>query len=178
MVEWNMGAYRPNPKGEWSGTERYEYLDWVTYNGSSFLCIHYDPDDNLACIGVLPEGEAQSELYWMCTAQRGATGDAPSAYLPYVKITDGTWDYDVTDKIYIPSDGQNSISIVNVYNGCCGVIYTNKDLELPSNSLKAIDFDYARVIHANEMYFYTFSYGIFGEEELFIWHRTVVTRSD
>ena len=75
MADYNLGPYRPRPRGVFSNIEMYRYLDIVEYNGSSYININYDTIDGIACIGVSPEGENESELYWMPIAKRGEKGD-------------------------------------------------------------------------------------------------------
>ena len=93
MADYNLGPYRPNPKGEYDGTESYRFLDWVTYQGCSYLCINYDTIDGTACIGKLPTGEEDSELYWMCTASKG---DDPAPedfeYPGFEQVENNEWD--------------------------------------------------------------------------------------
>lgn len=38
-IETDLGNVAPNPRGEYSGTATYEYLDLVEYGGGSYLCI-------------------------------------------------------------------------------------------------------------------------------------------
>ena len=42
MADYNLGPYRPRPRGVFSSIEMYRYLDIVEYNGSSYININYD----------------------------------------------------------------------------------------------------------------------------------------
>ena len=63
-----------------------------------------------------------------------------------------------------------------MYDGCCGVIITKKNLELPSNSDYSIDYNFITV-GTNQYYMYTFIYGknIITNTNKYIWNRTVIT---
>ena len=180
MADYNLGPYRPRPRGVFNPNTDYRYLDIVRYNGSSFICINYDTIDGIACIGILPEGQNESELYWMPIAERGEKGDTADYYTPYIEITNGSWDYSRGDKIYIPeSDNEEPINldISNVYDGCCGMILTRNELSLPSNSFYSTDYKYVSVVNSDDYYFYTFSYvNIGSDSHMYVWHRTVVNR--
>lgn len=179
MADYNMGPFRPRPCGEYSSTKRYRFLDFVTYDGSSYICINEDTIDGDACIGIPPIGFDNSELYWQLMASKGdqgSTGNITGEYRSFIPVLDGVWDYSRSDKITIPSSvGTNTLQINNVYNGCCGIILTKKDLVLPSNSHYPIDFYYASP-GANQYYMYTFVYGslVVGGDNKFIWNRTVI----
>lgn len=174
MAEYNLGPFRIRPRGEFNPSENYRFLDLVTYNGGSFVCINMDTVDGTAAVGILPEGESKSQLYWQCIAHKGDKGDI-GGYQNFIKIEDGIWDYSESDKIIIPDECTiNTLDITNVYNGCCGIVLTNKDLELPVNSEFSIDYNYA-TCNANQYYIYTFIYGSYiTENNKFIWNRTVV----
>ena len=179
MASYDLGPYRPNPTGDYDPAKGYRYLDIVNYSGASYICCNLDTIDGTACIGVLPEGEPASPNYWMCLAHRGDKGDSPNVYTPYGVVLDGKWDFSQTDKIFIPIDSiGDGIEITNVYDGCCGIIITRKDLELPLNSMKSIDYNFVGLSTADDYYFYTFTYCNLGgtAEYKFIWHRSVVTK--
>ena len=180
MSTFDLGPYRPRPMGEFEPDKEYRYLDIVTYNGGSYICCNNDVIDNVSCIGILPEGESNSELYWMCLAHKGSKGDSPNAYNSYSSILDGNWDYSITDKIFIPDNAlTDEISISNIYDGACGIIITRKDLILPSNSMKSIDYNFVDIETSSDYYFYTFTYSNLGgtNEYVYIWHRSIITKS-
>ncbi len=179
MADYNLGPYRPRPRGEFDGTMNYLYLDIVRYHGSSYININLDTIDGIACIGILPEGQNESELYWMPIAEKGEKGDTADAYTPYVVVDNNTWDYSQGDKIFIPEvdEDVSILDITNVYDGCCGIIITRNDLSLPANSLFSVDYKYVSIINNDDYYFYTFTYANVGSgSNMFIWHRTVVNR--
>ena len=174
----NLGPYRLRPRGEFDPKASYRFLDWVTYQGSSYACINYDTIDGTACIGVLPEGGSNSELYWQCLAKRGEPGLIEVEYLPIGNLEDGVWDFDITDKIYVEESFVDTLKIINVYNGCCGAILTkNTNLLLPTNSDYSIDFNYVTITNPNQYYLYTFIYADMGAGSRFIWNRTVINQS-
>lgn len=66
MSEIDIGAIYPLYKGAWSSGAAYDFLDMVTKDGSSYLCIAED--------GV-PAGTAVTNTtYWALIAQKGDTG--------------------------------------------------------------------------------------------------------
>ena len=178
MADWNMGVYRPRPRGNYNDTTEYTYLDIVRFEGASYININLDTIDGIACIGVAPAGQPQSESYWQCLGEKGDKGDVADSYLPYITVEDGAWDYTIADKIFIPETAEDSLRIDNVYNGCCGIIITKKDLVLPANSYYAVDYNYCSITTNDGYYFYTFTYSNFGSDSnMFIWHRTVIQRN-
>ena len=178
MADYNLGPYRPRPMGEYNDAERYLYLDIVSFRGSTYINCNVDMIDGISSIGIPPEGSDESAYYWMKIAEKGDKGDMADTYSPYKECTNGTWDFSECDKIYIPDNGVESLVINNVYNGCCGMIVTRKDLVLPNNSLKSLDYKYVSPRNSNEYYFYTFTYAQMGVNTFFyIWHRTVITNA-
>lgn len=71
--ETDLGNISPNPKGEYSDSEVYEYLDLVNYQGGSYLC--------LAELGTtitnIPPEENKTTLYWQSVASKGDNGKTP-----------------------------------------------------------------------------------------------------
>lgn len=66
MSEIDIGAIYPLHKGAWSEAEAYDFLDMVTKDGSSYLCIAEDG---------APAGTAVTNTtYWALIAQKGDTG--------------------------------------------------------------------------------------------------------
>lgn len=176
MPDYNLGPFRIRSRGEFVSSDRYKFLDIVTYNGGSYICINMDTIDDIGVTGVLPEGQTNSSLYWQCLAHKGDTGES-GKYDGFIKVTSGAWDYSESDKIIIPDSASlNTITINNVYNGCCGIIVTKKNLTLPTNSDYSIDFNYITAT-TNQYYMYTFVYGtnIITNSNRYIWNRTVIT---
>ena len=174
----NLGPFRIRPCGKFSSERAYRFLDLVTYKGGSYLCSNYDTIDGTAVIGVLPIGSNDSEAYWQCIAEKGEPGLIEVEYLPIGNLEDGIWDFDITDKIYVEESFTKTLSIENVYDGCCGAILTkNRSLRLPDNSDYSIDFNYVNITNANQYYLYTFIYANMGAGSRFIWNRTVINRS-
>ena len=186
-MEINLGAFRINPRGEFDPNQQYEFLDAVTYNGSSYLCINNDIIDGVSNIGILPEGEQKSELYYMLLAHKGDQGDIAPHYESFITLEDRIWDYSKSDKIIIPEDmvfdEENNIRLIinNVYDGCCGMILTeNKNVVLPTNSDYSADFDYMDLDNSvnnrkGQYYMYSFVCRQIGVNKfVLIWHRTVI----
>ena len=174
----NLGPFRIRPRGEFSPDAQYRFLDLVSFNGGSYLCINYDTIDSTAAIGILPEGAHNSEAYWQCIAKRGEPGLIEVEYLPIGVLDGNIWDFDITDKIYVEESFNGVLDITNVYDGCCGAILTkNRNLQLPANSDYSIDFNYINIVSANQYYLYTFVYANMGAGSRFIWNRTVINKS-
>ena len=123
MADYGLGPFRVRPRGKFDPTTKYRFLDWVSYEGGSYLLINQDTlNEDGEIIGVLPTGQEESELWWQCIAEPGKEGPVADQYYGFTEITDGQWDYSVTDKITIPEDGVTTLNITNAYNGCCGVV--------------------------------------------------------
>lgn len=176
MADWNMGVYRPFPRGQYRSDVEYHYLDIVTYEGSSYICKNVDTIDDVSCIGIAPSGQAESVNYWQQIASRGEKGEMADSYLPYLELTNNIWDYSLGDKVYVPEDANiDALSIVNVYDGCCGIIISKKDLVLPKNSYFDLSYNYVNRVYDGDYYFYTFTYtGLGSDSYMFVWHRTVI----
>ena len=178
-TDYDLGPIRPRPRGEWVKGVEYRYLDIVYYDGGSYICSDINTlDGSSICVNIPPTDPINGSSFWQCLAVKGDKGESPDVYLPYVEVTNGIWDYGTTDKIIIPDDAStDTINIVNVYNGCCGIIITRKELILPSNSYKSTDFNFINIVTAEDRYFYTFTYLDTGSLGNFIWHRSVVRKS-
>ena len=176
MQDIDLGPFRIRPRGDFNPTAQYRFLDSVFYNHSSYLCINYDTIDGVACIGVAPTGEQQSEKYWTIMAE-GVKGDIAPQYDGFKELTSLNWDYSTTDKVYLNNtiDVSRKLNIFNVYDGCCGMIVSDKDLILPDNSDISTDFNYIE-LEDGEYYIYTFVYKYVNETlNRFIWNRAVYT---
>lgn len=174
MSDYNLGPYRIKPRGEFDPEANYIFLDLVTYDGGSYVCINYDTIDGVACIGVLPEGEVRSASYWQCIAHKGDKGDTGDMYLPFKTVSNGNWNYNETDKIIVPANATTNIEIENVYDGCCGLILSKQELSFPPNSIYAADFSYVNTSGIADWYLYTFVYANLGSAYNFIWSRSVI----
>ena len=128
--------------------------------------------DGDASIGVLPTAEEGATKYYQLIAARGPEGKIAEQYDQFTTITSNDWDYSVSDKIKISGAYDNSIpiNILNVYDGCCGIIVTDLDIVLPVNSDVSIDFHYLS-LSLNEYFVYSFIYD--GDRQRFIWNRTI-----
>ena len=177
MADFNLGPYRIRPRGLYNPAIEYQYLDMVKYKGNRYLCVNLDCTDEVSCIGVLPDGAPNSELYWDCIGEKGDKGDSPDIYTPFITLSDANWDFSKGDKCIIPEDASvgTKLNITNIYDGCCGLILTRHNLELPDNSMKSADFDYLLVHDGAEYYCYTFVCVPFIDGLRLIWHRSVVT---
>lgn len=66
MAQLNAGRGRFVHRGTWSDTTVYNFLDWVSYAGSSYVCIN---------ISGAPAGTAPTKTsYWALLARKGNTG--------------------------------------------------------------------------------------------------------
>lgn len=62
MAQLNAGRGRFVHRGAWSNTTEYAFLDWVTYEGSSYTCVN---------LSGAPAGTALSDTsYWVQMAQK------------------------------------------------------------------------------------------------------------
>ena len=176
-MEYNMGPFKPNIKGDFDAVKNYEYFDMVYFNGSSYLNINRDLVDGVSCTGVLPEGQAESELYWQCIAHKGDRGDNAIPYLPFIEIgSDGSWNFNLSDKAYLNNNIATSIDIQNIYDGACGILVTDRDnFALPANSDTSLDFNYVRALN-NQYYIYSFICISYGNNLKLLWNRTVMNR--
>lgn len=172
MSDINLGPFRLNPRGEIKPGEKYKFLDLVTYKGSSYVNINNDTIDGDASINVLPTQEEGATKYYQLVASKGDKGEAPEQYDKFTTITTNDWDYPTADKIKISGayDNTKPINILNVYDGCCGIIVTDLDIILPANSDVSIDFYYL-TLSTNEYFVYSFIYD--GGRQRFIWNRTI-----
>ena len=120
----------------------------------------------------MPTAEEGATKYYQLIAARGPEGKIAEQYDQFTTITNNDWDYSVSDKIKISGAYDNSIpiNILNVYDGCCGIIVTDLDIVLPVNSDVSIDFHYLS-LSLNEYFVYSFIYD--GDRQSFIWNRTI-----
>lgn len=72
MATYNLGKIGLKPRGEYSASAAYEKLDFVNYEGSSYVALEN-------CIGVSPEDETK----WMLLA----AGTTTNAMMQYVVTT-------------------------------------------------------------------------------------------
>lgn len=173
----NLGPYRIRPCGEYESDRSYRFLDLISYQGSSYICKNMDMIDKTACIGIPPVGAPSSTMYWQCVAEKGEDGVIMTEYLPIEHLEDDTWDFDVTDKIYVPANFTRQLQIINVKEGECGIILTkNRSLILPDNSDYSTDFNYVTITNANQYYMYSFVYADVGAGPKFMWNRTVMNQ--
>ncbi len=176
MADYNMGPFRLKGRGEFRSNRAYHFMDAVTFNGSSYWCTNYDTNDGDGVIGILPEGQEESEKYWQLLAHKGEVSESVIAYQPFITVDDGDWNYLDSDKIFIPDEPENdNLEIRNAYDGACGMIITRcMTLILPYNSFKCIDFDYIDRLQPSQFYVYTFVYCKLDGSYKFVWHRSVV----
>ena len=171
----NLGPFRLNPRGEYDTATQYEVLDLVTYKGSSYVCINNDIIDGVSNIGIPPEGHERSETYYQVIALRGDKGERAEKYDGFLKLSDGKWDYALSDKVIIKATDAVTLEISNVYDGCCGMILTdNPSLTLPARSETSVNFGYIMASSSNCYYMYTFVY--YGDETSgkFVWNKNYI----
>lgn len=66
-METDLGNVAPNPRGEFSEAEEYEYLDYVYYQGGSYLCL---AELGTTIVGFAPE-PGNTTQYWQAVALPG-----------------------------------------------------------------------------------------------------------
>ena len=66
-TETDLGNVSPNPKGNYDNAAKYEFLDLVTMQGGSYLCL---AELGQTITGTAPEPGATTE-YWQCLAMPG-----------------------------------------------------------------------------------------------------------
>ena len=66
-TETDLGNVSPNPRGEYDNAAKYEYLDLVTMQGGSYLCL---AELGQTITGTAPEPGKTTEL-WQCLAMPG-----------------------------------------------------------------------------------------------------------
>ena len=84
MAETNLGRVAIVPKGTYSASVQYYYLDLVYYNGSSYV-VHTEPS-----IGTVPTNTS----YWYLVAEGAEVEmryDSVTDYIQWKLITDTTW---------------------------------------------------------------------------------------
>lgn len=76
-MDYNLGRFRLNPRGTFNAQTRYDYLDLVYYEGSSYICINEE-----GCYGVIPDSTITSSIYWQCNAAKGSNGINANTAIP------------------------------------------------------------------------------------------------
>lgn len=66
MATINVGRVRPVHRGAWSSSVKYDFFDFVTSGGSSYLCINTS--------GAPANTAVTNTTYWALIAQKGDTG--------------------------------------------------------------------------------------------------------
>jgi hypothetical protein len=66
-MQYDLGKVSLKPRGTYSSAVEYEYLDLVTFNGSSYVYIN-----TTATTGIT----VTNTNYWQCLAQKGEQGIA------------------------------------------------------------------------------------------------------
>lgn len=71
--ETDLGNVSPNPRGEYDPKEAYEYLDLVSYQGGSYLCL---TELGTTIIGTAPEPGHNTEFWQLLTLPGNLTAEA------------------------------------------------------------------------------------------------------
>ena len=71
--ETDLGNVSPNPRGEYDPKEAYEYLDLVSYQGGSYLCL---TELETTITGTAPEPGHNTEFWQMLTLPGNLTAEA------------------------------------------------------------------------------------------------------
>ena len=61
MADFNLGAFRINPKKAFDPSKSYRFLDLVSYDGGAYLCCTEDTIDGDACNGIHQAGQPKSQ---------------------------------------------------------------------------------------------------------------------
>lgn len=83
--ETDLGNIAPNPKGEYSDSEIYEYLDFVYYQGGSYLCLA-ELDNPIT--GISPEINKTTEYWQIVALPGGLTPEFVSAHDNVVNLAE------------------------------------------------------------------------------------------
>lgn len=174
MSETNLGAFRINPRGELNPNAKYKFLDAITYDGSSYLSINNDIIDGTAVVSKLPT-DVDANEYFQVLARKGDKGDIADRYCGVMILNNTTWDYSQSDKVSIGTsyDISQPLVINNAYDGCIGMIFTNKDITLPNNSYKSIDYNYITLLSTSDLYAYSFICRNVNGTLKYYWNRSV-----
>lgn len=174
MAETNLGPFRINPRGELNPNAQYKFLDLITYKGTSYLSINNDIIDGTAVVGKLPT-QSDSNEYFQIMASKGDKGDIADQYDGCRTLTNNTWDYSLSDKVSMGTgyDATKPLVINNAYDGCCGMIFTNKDITLPANSYRSIDYNYTVLLSSSDLYVYSFLCRSVSGVLKYYWNRSV-----
>lgn len=82
-TETDLGNVAPNPRGNFDSTAKYEYLDLVSMQGGSYLCI---AELGQTITGIAPEAGKNTE-HWQCVAIPGnMTPEYTDAYGKVVRL--------------------------------------------------------------------------------------------
>lgn len=82
-TETDLGNVSPNPRGEYDNAAKYEYLDLVSMQGGSYLCI---AELGQTITGIAPEAGKNTE-HWQCVAIPGnMTPEYTDAYDKVVRL--------------------------------------------------------------------------------------------
>lgn len=82
-TETDLGNVSPNPRGEYDNAAKYEYLDLVSMQGGSYLCI---AELGQTITGIAPEAGKNTE-HWQCVAIPGnMTPEYTDAYGKVVRL--------------------------------------------------------------------------------------------
>lgn len=71
-METDLGNVSPNPRGEYSASEKYEYLDTVSYEGGSYLC---RAELGTTVSGKAPVAGENTDTWQMLTLPGGLTSE-------------------------------------------------------------------------------------------------------
>lgn len=85
--ETDLGNISPNPRGEYSDTESYEYLDLVEHQGGSYLCL---VELGTTISGIAPEPEKNTEYWQVITIPGGLTPEYVAMHDKVVNLSEQT----------------------------------------------------------------------------------------
>ena len=103
--ETDLGNIAPNPRGEYSQEELYEYLDLVVFEGGSYVCL---AENGTAITGISPESGRTTQYWQVITIPGSLTPE-------YIAMHDRVVNLSIS--IHIPLAGYDISTIRNIISG-------------------------------------------------------------
>ena len=82
-TETDLGNISPNPRGEYDEKASYEYLDLISYQGGSYLCL---AEPKTIVSGIAPKAGQNTEVFqWLTNTQRAVSMLLHQNYILQIK---------------------------------------------------------------------------------------------
>lgn len=117
MATYNLGKVSIVPKGAYSSGTEYEYLDWVTDSGNSYVYINATPSTGTAL---------STGTHWLKTAEKGDDGTDASLPLYFTASEVETTDWGASTT-YDDYDYEADITCTNVTSAMYGEVVFGHD---------------------------------------------------